>query len=99
MDIINLKDIKTASDNISQRDVNGTHNDMVISQSNKSSETLHKTSALSDIVTSRDTSKPVTAAEDVLEIMVTTATISNPISAKRTVKSYSNTVRTDDKSK
>ena len=36
-------------------------------------------------------------AEDIPEILEMTTSISNPISAKQTVKSYSDTVRADDK--
>ena len=54
--ILKLKVIKIPSDNKFQRDVNGTHNDMVISESNTASEAVKKTSGLSEIVTSRDTS-------------------------------------------
>ena len=97
VEVVMLKDMRIPSDNKSQRDVNGTHNDMVISESNTASETVKKTPGLSEIVTSRDTSKSVMVAEDIPEILETTATISNPISAKQTVKSYSDTVRADDK--
>ena len=95
--VVKLKDMRIPSDNKSQRDVNGTHNDMVISESNTASETVKKTPGLTEIVTSRDTSKSVIVAEDIPEILETTATISNPTSAKQTVKSYSDTVRADDK--
>ena len=47
VEIVKLKDMKIPSDNKSQRDVNGTHNDMVISESNTASETVKKTSGLS----------------------------------------------------
>ena len=47
VEIVKLKDMRIPSDNKSQRDVNGTHNDMVISESNTASETVKKTSGLS----------------------------------------------------
>ena len=56
VEILKLKDMKVASDNNCQRDVNGTHNAMMISESNTSRDTIKKTSALSEIVTSRDAS-------------------------------------------
>ena len=96
VEIVKLKDMKIPSDNKSQRDVNGTHNDMVISESNTASETVKKTPGLSEIVSSRDTNKSVMEAEDIPEILEMTATISNPISAKQTAQSYSDTVRADD---
>ena len=40
VEIVKLKDMKIPSDNKSQRGVNGTHNDMVISESNTASETV-----------------------------------------------------------
>ena len=90
-----LKDMKIASDNKSQRDVKDTHNAMVISESNTSSETVKKTSGLSEIDTSRDASKSVTVAEDMPVILEMTGTVTNPTSAKKkTVQSY--TVRADD---
>ena len=53
VEIFKLKDMRIASDNTSQRDVNSTHNAMVISESNTSSETVKKMFGLSEIVTSR----------------------------------------------
>ena len=83
--IFRLNDMKIASDNKSQRDVNGTHNARVISESNTSRYTVKRTPALSEIVTSRDATKSVMVAEDIPEIMEMTTTITNPISAKQTV--------------
>ena len=88
--------MKIASDNKPQRDVKGTHNTMVISESNTSSETVKKTSGLSETVTSRDASKSVTVAGYIPEILEMTTTITIPTYPKQTVKSYSDTVQADD---
>ena len=97
VEIFKLKDMKIPSDNKSKRDVNGTHNDMVLSKSNTASETVKKTSGLSEIVTSRNVSKSEMVAENIPEILEMTPTITHPISAKQTVKSYSDTELADDK--
>ena len=97
VEIVKLKDMKIPSDNKSQRDGNGTHNDMVISESNTASETVKKMSGLSEIVTSRNTNKSIMMAIDIPDILEITTIITNQISAKQTVKSYNDTIRADNK--
>ena len=95
VDIVNLNDMKIASDNKSQRDDKGIRDDMRISVPNKSRETVPKTYSISDNVTSTDVRK--TLLTEVPETPAIMSNISVDISAEQTIKSYSDTVRNDDK--
>ena len=97
VEIVNPNDMKIASDNKSQRDDKGIHDDMRISVPNKSRKTVPKTYSISDNVTSTDVRKRLTLSTEVPETPAITLTISVDISAEQIVKSYSDTVRNDDK--
>ena len=57
VEIVNLNDMKIASDNKSQREDKGIRDDMRIDVPNKSRETVPKTYSISDNVTSTDVRK------------------------------------------
>ena len=97
VEIINLNDMKIASDNKSQRDDKGIRDDIRISVPNKSRETVPKMYSISDNVTSTDVRKTLTLSTEVPEIPAIMSNISVDIAAEQTVKSYSDTVRNDDK--
>ena len=59
VEIVNLNDMKIASDNKSQRYDKGIRDDMRISVPNKSRETVPKTYSISDNVTSTDVEKNI----------------------------------------
>ena len=97
VEIVNLNDMKIASDNKSQRDDKGIRDDIRISVPNKSRETVPKTHSISDNVTSTDVKTPLTLSSEVPETPAIMSNISVDIAAEQTVKSYSDTVRNDDK--
>ena len=86
-----------ASDKKSQRDDKGIRDDMRISVPNKSRETVPKTYSISDNVTSTDVRKTLTLSPEVPETPAIMSNISVDIAAEQTVKSYSDTVRNDNK--
>ena len=97
VEIVNLNDMKIASDNKSQSDDKGIRDDIGISVPNKSRETVPKTHSISDNVTSTDVKKTLTLSSEVPETPAIMSNISVDIAAEQTVKSYSDTVRNDDK--
>ena len=97
VEIVNLNNMKIASDNKSQRDDKGIRDDMRISVPNYSRETVPKTYSISDNVTSTDVRKTLTLSREVPETPAIMSNISVDIAAEQTVKSYSDTVRNDDK--
>ena len=97
VEIVNLKHMKIASDNKSQRDDRGIRDDMRISVPNKSRETVPKTYSISHNVTSTDVRKRLTLSAEVTETPAITSNISVDIYVEQIVKCYSDIVRNDNK--